>query len=242
MEHVSKRSASRARRWAGALVLGAVLAALGAGVASRSTKATSRSPVGESRFEPVDLHPVGDFAHPAAGFPMPAKVGPFERDRLIQYDAEGRDLSAGYNAVLGEEAPLPVVATVYVYPTRPGAELDAYFESVLEVLREQHDGATPEYRKNILLADGRFVGRYATFGYAERWGGLETAVPLRSYLVLYQWNAWWVKWRVTTPAPNDDVRMKAIVELTESLLPPEAEPDAPQPASARPRAAERRRG
>jgi hypothetical protein len=45
--------------------------------------------------------------------------------------------------------------------------------------------------------------------------------PLRSYVVVYGWRSWWVKWRVTTPAPVDAERMKAIVELTETLLPPD---------------------
>ena len=177
---------------------------------------------------PLELHPEGNFTHPTAGFPMPERVGPFERVAVTQYDGEGRNLSAGYNAVVGNERPVPIVATVYVYPARPGAELDGYFEKLLEDVGRSHGGAKPDLRKDVQLAGGRIVGRYATFGFAEPWGGIERNVPLRSYLVLYRWKTWWVKWRVTTPAPIDDARMKAIVDLTERLLPPESEeiPDA----------------
>jgi hypothetical protein len=158
---------------------------------------------------------------------MPERVGPFERVKVAQFDQEGRDISAGYNAVIGKETPLPVIATVYVYPVRPGDELDAYFEELLKTLSQSHGGAKPDFQKNIELADGRFAGRYAAFGYAEPWGGLTQDVPLRSYLVLYRWKTWWVKWRVTTPAPIDAERMKAIVDLTQSLVPPETDPDEP---------------
>jgi hypothetical protein len=67
------------------------------------------------------------------------------------------------------------------------------------------------------------VGRYAIFGYKEPWGGLKESIPLRSYVVLYQWKGSWVKWRVTTPAPVSPERMRAIVELTETLAPPHDE-------------------
>jgi hypothetical protein len=83
-----------------------------------------------------------------------------------------------------------------------------------------HGGAKPEFRKNILLGDERLVGRYAIFGYEEPWGGLQESIPLRSYVVLYEWKGSWVKWRVTTPAPVSPERMRAIVELTETLVPP----------------------
>ena len=48
----------------------------------------------------------GDFTHPA-GFLVPEKAGPFEREEVIQYDQLGRDLSAGYDAVVGKGTPLP---------------------------------------------------------------------------------------------------------------------------------------
>lgn len=172
--------------------------------------------------------PTGDFAHPS-GFRMPVQAGPFVRTALTQYDAAGQDVSAGYNVIVGSERPLPIVATLYVYPRRGNRDLDAYFDQLLSDIGGRHGGARPEFRKNIVLRSGH-VGRYAIFGYAEPWGGLREPIPLRSYLVVYPWGSWWVKWRATTPAPIDDERMKAIVELTETLLPPEVAPEAPTEA------------
>lgn len=214
----------RARRWAGALILGGALAVLAVGFVRLATYASTYVPRTPGR-EPVALHPTGDFTHPTAGFALPEKAGPFVREEVIQYDEAGRDILAGYNALIGKGTPLPVVVTVYVYPVRPGAELDAYFDQLLTDIGRMHGSAKPQFRNPILLADGRFNGRYAAFGYEERWGGVQHKVPLRSYLVLYQWKGWWVKWRVTTPAPVSKERMTAIVKLTETLLPPEDQPD-----------------
>lgn len=177
-----------------------------------------------TRGEPVELHPTGDFTHPTADFPMPERVGPFRRGAVTRYDEAARDVSAGYNAVPDGELSLPIAATLYVYPNDVGTELDAGFEALLRGVCAQHAGARVELRKNILLAEDRFIARYAVLAFEEPWGGLTESIPLRSYLVLYRWGGWWVKWRVTTPAPVDGPRMRAIVELTESLVPPVAGP------------------
>ena len=214
-----------ARRWAGALLFGAILSVLGAALAGLSILASSRAPASVGR-DPIELHPNGDFAHPA-GFVMPEKAGPFEREKVFQYDKAGRDLSAGYNTLVGKETPLPIVVTLYVYPASPIQDLDAKFDTVIREIGRSHGGATPELRKNVQLGPKHFAARYAVFGYAEPWGGATEGVPLRSYLVLYRWSGWWVKWRATTPGPVDPERMRAIVDLTESVLPPEVEPDEP---------------
>ncbi len=202
------------RRWVGALVLGGALAVLAAALLGLSLRASSTTQAGQPRTEPRTLHPAGDFKHPS-GFPMPERVGPFQRVEVTQYDEAGLDLSAGYNRLPGGGDPWPIAATVYVYPVRPGVELDAAFEKLLGDLGQMQGGA-----KNILLGDERLDGRYAVFGYEEPWGGLRESILLRSYVVLYRWESFWVKWRVTTPAPVTVERMRAIVELSETLVPP----------------------
>ena len=209
---------SRARRWIGALTLGGALAALVGAQCILSLTASSTRPAAATA---VELHPTGDFTHSKAGFVMPEKIEGFQRVQVTQYDETGANISAGYNSVPEGGDRWPIVATLYVYPARADADLDARFGAILRDIGEQHGGAQPELRKNVLLADGRFVGRYAVFGYEEPWGGQAESIPLRSYVLLYQWKTWWVKWRVTTPAPVDAERMRAIVKLTETLLPPE---------------------
>jgi hypothetical protein len=80
-----------------------------------------------------------------------------------------------------------VIATVYVYPTGEDADLDSRFATLLRNIGAQHGGATPEFRKNVQLDAGRFVGRYAVFGYDEPFGGSTENIPLRSYVLLYRW-------------------------------------------------------
>jgi hypothetical protein len=214
-----RRRTGRTRRWGGVLVLGGTLALLGVAIARVSTRAAWQAPAHVGR-EAVELHPDGNYTHPA-GFLMPAKAGPFERAAVTQYDDAGLNVSAGYNALVGGETPLPIVATLYVYPAAAGDDLDAYFGRLLGDIGRQHGGAKPELRTNILLGPRHFAGRYAVLGYEEPWGGLTQSIPLRSYVVVYRWKSWWVKWRATTPGPVDHERMRAIVDLTESLLPPE---------------------
>ncbi len=223
--HASAAERRRSRRWGAVLVVGSALTLLAGSVAWRPS---SGLPIASSAL-PIVRHPSGAFVHPAAGMEMPEAVGPFRRTEVAQFDAEGRDVSAGYSAVVGEP-PLPIVATLYVYPRRADQELDAYFEGLIDDIGSYHGGAEPEFRKPIRLGGG-FAGRYAIFGYAEPWGGLKQAVPLRSYLVLYAWNGWWVKWRATTPAPIDDERMQAIVDLTETVLPPDVGTDGVGPVA-----------
>jgi hypothetical protein len=105
---------------------------------------------------PRKLHPESRFAHADTGFPMPESAGPFARVAVTQFDAEGRHLAAGYNALVGDELPLPVVSAVFVYPAPPA--------------------------------------------------------PIS-----------------TPPGPIDPERMKAIVALTESLVPPEIAPAEEKP-------------
>jgi hypothetical protein len=90
------------RRWAGAIVVQAV-----------------------PLDEPRKLHPEGRFAHADTGFPMPESAGPFARVAVTRFDAAGRHLAAGYDALVGDEPPLPVVSTVFVCPAPPGTDLDA---------------------------------------------------------------------------------------------------------------------
>jgi hypothetical protein len=159
-----------ARRWAAALVLGATLSVFAAAVGLPSRGTAIGAPASRALAQPRELQVEGEFVH-RAGFEMPVRVGPFERAGLTQYDEDGADVSAGYNAVVGETTHLPIVATLYVYPRRTGQELDASFDNLLADIGAHHGGARPEFRQNIILGRG-FEGRYAGFGYAEPWAGL----------------------------------------------------------------------
>jgi hypothetical protein len=214
---------ARPRRWTVALVLGSALILFAGAVAARPGEAAI-SLTTRPLQEPIELQPPGEFAHAASGFSMPQRVGPFARAAVTQFDEEGLDLGAGYAAVIGETVQVPVFATLYVYPRLASHHgLDEYFDRLLEDVGQHHGGAKAGFRENVEVVRG-LEGRYAGLAYTERWLGSESALPLRSYLVLYAWGGWWVKWRVTTPAPIDGARMRAIVELTRAVVPPDTEP------------------
>ena len=168
--------------------------------------------------EPRDLAPHGDFLHSTAGIVLPETVGEFRRVAVTQYDAEATNVSAGYLRAAEGGAVWPIWATVYVYPVREPAEIDEYFTRLLADIGRQHGGAQPDFRQHAALCKGSRVGRYAAFGYEEPFFGV--TLPLRSYVLLYRWQDWWVKWRVTTPASKRDEPIRAMVALTETLAPP----------------------
>jgi hypothetical protein len=168
--------------------------------------------------EPRELEPQGDFVHPTAGFVLPETVGEFRRVAVTQFDEGATDISAGYVRAAEGGKVWPINATVYVYPVREPRDIDEYFTKLLADIGRQHGGAEPDFRQHATLSQGRFVGRYAGFGFEEPFFGVK--LPLRSYLLLYHWKDWWVKWRVTTPAPRDDEPIRAMVTLTETLVPP----------------------
>jgi len=185
-------------------------------VAAALAERTAPPPANSS--EPRELDPQGDFVHPSAGFVLPQTVGEFRRVAVTQYDQESRNISAGYLRAVEGGSVWPINATVYVYPVRGSGDIDEYFTSLLADIGRQHRGATPDFRQHATLSQGRFVGRYAALGYEEPFFGVK--LPLRSYLVLYRWKDWWVKWRVTTPAPRDGEPIRTMEQLTETVVPP----------------------
>lgn len=193
------------------LTLGAGAALLTGVITGRTTSAR------EQGYEPRELAPHGDFVHPTAGFVLPERAGDFRRVAVTQFDEGATNIAAGYLRAAEGGAVWPISATVYVYPVRGSGDIDEYFTRLLADIGRQHGGVAPDFRQHATLCGGRFVGRYAAFGLEEPFFGVKR--PLRSFLVLYRWRDWWVKWRVTTPAPADGEPVSAMVKLTETVVP-----------------------
>jgi len=171
-------------------------------------------------FEPRDLQVRGAFTHPASGFAMPEAVGEFKRVAVTQYDEAATNFSAGYNRFDEHGALWPIAATLYVYPVRGSGDLDERFAAVIEQIERYHGGVEPDFRESVTLCGGRLVARYAAFGFRELFANV--TLPVRSYVLLYRFQDWWVKWRVTMPVTRDAEPIHAMVELTETLVPPGA--------------------
>jgi len=65
--------------------------------------------------QPKLLNVEGTFVHPS-GMIFPPAVGRAKRTLLVQYDADGKDISAGYDQFMFSDK---LSATVYVYPEKP---------------------------------------------------------------------------------------------------------------------------
>jgi len=212
---------ARSRLRALAIALLPTLALAGGATLMGEVLAGRTAPRAGGSAEPRELEPQGDFVHPTAGFVLPETVGEFRRVAVTQYDERATNISAGYVRAVERGEVWPINATVYVYLVGDRSDIDEYFTRLLADIGRQHDGAEPGFRQHATLCHGRFVGRYAAFGFEEPFFGV--TLPLRSFVVLYRWQDWWVKWRVTTPAPADGEPIRAMVQLTETVVPP---PDA----------------
>jgi hypothetical protein len=150
---------------------------------------------------------------------MPAWAGDFRRGQVVQYDADGTNVSAGYDrALVGR---VPISATLYVYPASEHESLEEHFGRMARDVSRFHGGVEPDFKQAVTLCGGRFPALYALFRLHEPFGGLSPQ-SLYSYLVIYRWNTHWIKWRVTFPAPQDlNEALTAMSHLTQTLAPPD---------------------
>jgi hypothetical protein len=68
------------------------------------------------------LNVQGPYTQPSSGMTWPENVGDFSRVSILQYKADGSDMSAGYHRML---AHAEIVATAYTFPIPAGAVRDA---------------------------------------------------------------------------------------------------------------------
>lgn len=157
--------------------------------------------------------------HRAARADFPMRAGDFHRTRVVQYDAEGLDLSASYDLRRPEGR---VTATVYIYPVRPLA--DDTPSSRATACRQEFEASSDQIKRQsrpidklgddapVEIAGTTPALRHrAAFGFQTAFDGREQ--PVRSELHLYCFvdDRWLVKFRITGPAGID--AREAIGEL-----------------------------
>jgi hypothetical protein len=137
---------------------------------------------------PQEIVAKGTYVHAPSGAEFPEVVAEFQREKVLQYDAAGRDISVGYNV---ERPDRTIAATVFVYP------LSGTFEDEVAQVRRAHasyslvsDRAVPAERT------GRGVGcRLVRVTYEEVFARRHGAVD--SYLLVCDDPPWRFMWRVT---------------------------------------------
>jgi hypothetical protein len=138
----------------------------------------------------------GEMIHRHSGFAFPARVGSFARVTGHQYDADGRDISVGYNG------DIPVVVTVYVYPAGAQSLETALVQQSAAVL-DAYPGAAVELQRTVTVSPRAVEARAVTFRFSSEFFG--KVQPLHSELVLARHGTSYVKYRITYPADLADL-------------------------------------
>ncbi len=165
----------------------------------------------EPEGQPGVVEVEGTYVHKGSKIEFPTSVGLYERTGVNQYDTAGKDVSAGYNLY----SPLaPIAITVYVYPA-PGVlsigsppnvvaaakdlVLRDHFEAVKQEITKVHPIAQLISEENVPIqqSGATYQGIKAAFQFTEV--VTERSIDLTSLVFLYDYDDWYIKYRVTYP-------------------------------------------
>lgn len=141
----------------------------------------------------------GEIVHRDSSFTFPPRIGSFVRASGYQYDPMGKDISVGYNG------DIPVVVTVYVYPTS-GRSLEAdLVRQSAEVLATYPDCELLGTR-SVVVTPQSVAARAVSFAFLANFRGERQ--QMYSELVLAQRGSRFVKYRITYPASLADLAVE----------------------------------
>lgn len=162
-------------------------------------------PVGPAAAQ-QELTGRGPIPHAAAGTTFPVAIGDFRRGRVVQFDAEGRDLSAGYELATPEGR---ITLTVYLYPPRDRGEadqamkcrreFDANVQEISGVPLYTNMAQGAETRARTMPGTGPDLSHATSFRFRVRFDGQEQAVQSFYRLYCFVGGDWMVKFRATGP-------------------------------------------
>jgi hypothetical protein len=157
----------------------------------------------------------GAATHGPSGFIFPESVGGFRRGEITAYDAQGNDVSAGYN-----HDSVPITMTVYVYPAgvAPDASrLREHFEQCKGELARHHPDAKLESQGEHRIAPAGAARDGLRASYVVSGESFNSPVPLRSELYLFLLGDNFVKYRVTYAEADRDVAEIAVPAFLDGL-------------------------
>ena len=171
----------------------------------------NRLPQSSPLRQAAPISAIGDFRHIPSGFVFPTEVAAFQRVVLLQYDSAGLDISAGYNDALPN---CPVALTIYVYPTPRMTFVGADPELVGSMEAQWLDGAYSDAKRQIVKAH---TGASLESEDATAKDGLPRKKAVYSIdntkselMVSVVHHSWFLKYRVTYPAPCSEQARSAI--------------------------------
>jgi hypothetical protein len=175
--------------------------------------ATACAPQPQNPPPPPAMNAAGFIMHDPSGMRFPDRVDDFRRGRMIRYDKEGRDVSAGYDSV---NPAMPIVATVYVYPAPPLTSIGSSAE-VIASARERlcqdefrrrkaelvayHADARLIAEQDISLLRGyrQFPGKQARYEFSGSIRGVQSQISSELYVFCYVGEKWAVEYRFSWP-------------------------------------------
>src|SRR5690606_22411200 len=111
----------------------------------------------------------GEIIHPDSGFHFPARIGSFARFAGHQYDAQGRDISVGYNG------DIPSVVTVYVFPAGGRDLQSALLDQSADVLNACPDAQVVD-RRTVQVTPGGISSESVSFAFSAMFRGRQQLV------------------------------------------------------------------
>jgi hypothetical protein len=146
----------------------------------------------------------GPYLHGPARALFPVQVGEFRRSIILQYDQEGKDVSASYDLATPAGR---LLITVYIYPAiaaPPAARAglcDQEFGIVSTALSSQHGDAAPIEQGAALPAEGiePGFGHRAVYRFASPFDDRVQEIRSEVHLYCYASGDWLVKYRVSAP-------------------------------------------
>jgi len=163
------------------------------------------------------IEATGAYTHADSGMTFPQMVADFRRSRVLRYDTQGLDVSAGYDLY---DPPRLVAVTVYVYPAPSLVSIGSppevvalararlakgEFEARKREVLQAHPGARLVEETEVSLPQGvwTYSGRMATFEYEGVFAFQGQALRSQVYLFNYVGGKWAIKYRFTHPKRFD---------------------------------------
>ncbi len=170
----------------------------------------------ESAPRLIELPATATYSHAVSHFQFPPKIGEFVREKINQFDNDGRDIGVGYNNLVKG-----VAVTIYVYPIAqraPNDDLEGHFGTCKsDILSAHKDAQSIADRSEQVLAGGQKRNvKYACYTFTQVFA--KTLQPVRSELYLFSHGRWFIKIRSTFPVGQQTLSESALKTLINDFV------------------------
>lgn len=171
--------------------------------------ACTEYPTGLEPDQPAaaEVYVKGDYVHEASGMEFPVKVDSFKRTNLFRYDKGLRNFSAEYQLrnLLGRAA----VVKVYIYPASivsrgDQPDLKGHFREVKASLLDIYPDANDVAEGTIKIGQDWGGERGLAFSFKHKSDKLFKKKLCLSHTYLFLHGPWYIKYRVTYPAKEQE--------------------------------------